>query len=187
MLQRLHLMSQTNMFLNWKRSSTNKSLTKYFNSIWICCNRIHEHLFLTHSVTCTGSTGLVTGLACAVLLVVVESCCAALLAPISLQTGEERQSMWLRDTQPIMWHRKDNSLPLDSVFQPTANHHKHSNWVSDHWLQKLLSQQYGKVIFCPFLWWCRKNGNKRCIFPFWSYVQKGNDDTWCFECEVKKP
>lgn len=55
-------------------------------------------LTLDLALTCTGSTGLVTGFAFVFLCVIVEPVHTAPLAPVPLQTGEGGESMWDRDT-----------------------------------------------------------------------------------------
>ena len=121
-------------------------------------------------LTCTGSAGLVTGLACAFLLVMVEPRRAALLAPIPLQTGEGGESMWHHDTHTHTHHQSCDTVKMthcqDSLFQPTAHHHHHHkylvNWVTV--LRKLLTSNnmvnLWQRCFLLFLWWYCKMETK---------------------------
>lgn len=56
------------------------------------------NIFTVLTFTCTGSTGLVTGLARGLLWVMVERWCAARLAPVPLQAAVSAESMWHCDT-----------------------------------------------------------------------------------------
>lgn len=67
---------------------------------------------LDNSLTCTGSTGLVTGPAFIFFHVIVEAIITVPLAPVPLQTEEGGESMWHRDTLSQSCDAtKDDSLP----------------------------------------------------------------------------
>lgn len=80
-------------------------------------------LTLALALTCTGCTGLVTGVAFVFLCVKVEPVHTAPLAPVPLQTGAGGESMWDSDTLSQSYDTITTSHCLQttgSLLQPTT-------------------------------------------------------------------